>query len=208
VATPRKSVFRTIAEAVNAELIIILTAEERALPRGSASGEPDNAGGFVFGNTPMIEHSILPRIQWASPLGNYVTDPLTGAVKDPEAPPVVPKMLLRKQAQIYLWHASEEELEHLMLVMPVACDRSAYGKFFHWPTATFDEPTQAVGPQLKNGVHVARINVFVDIQVNAEIEGEVEFVEVDSTKLRAAITDDLESDPEDETEWQPEQWSG
>lgn len=197
----RKSIFRTIAEAVNAELVTILTAEGRAVPHAET--------GFIFGNTPQFEWSHYPAVQWFTPQGSFVEEPKTGAIKPPVPDPLPqPLLVWRRQAHIWLWAANEEDLEHLVLRLPLAAERSAYQKFFHWLLAHTQDPSQELGAQLKNGVHVARIQVPLDIQANAEFDGETTLVTVTADKLRAAITDDLESDPDDETEWQPEQWSG
>jgi hypothetical protein len=212
VAAPRKSIFRTIAEAVNTELVTILRAEGRAVPSGNVAGEPDDAGGFIYGKTPQVEHSQYPRIQWVCPRGTYsfVEESHGGATRDDPAstdPKPPPLLVLRKNIAIWIWSASDEWVEHVELTLPIATARSAYDRFFHWSQGHEERPDQELGVQVKNGTYLSRIHVLLDLQVSSEYEGETTLREVERTKLRAAIAASLADDPEDEIEWQPEEFT-
>ena len=195
---PRTSVFRDVADAVNAKLREILTAEGRQVPM------------FGFGREPFKENDHDVRVVWMQPQGSFFTEPNQGATKanptDP-APPVTPLYMRRAECAIWLSHASDEDVEHLLESVVRASKRTPYDKFFHWATAHYKYPSQTIGESVKNGVSVIRLEVLLDIQINAELDGEYVMREVLADKLKAGIVADVD-DELDETDLAVNEWPG
>jgi len=197
VAEPRKSVFRVVAETVNAKVTELLTTEKRQIPD------------FLYGPRKTGENEHDVRIRWIQVQGSIVEDPKVGATKTPTdaAPAVTPLYIRRADAHIWMRHVADEEVEHLLETVIRAAQRSDFQRYFHWGLARYDYPSQVVGEEVQNGTTIIRLIVPVDIQINAEIDGEFVLREVLSDKLNAGIVADLEDDL-DPTDKAVAEWAG
>ena len=196
-AAPRKTVFRVVAEAVNAKLVELLTTEGRQIPK------------FAFGSTKFEGNEHDARIRWQQSGGSFVEEPKTGATPDPTdaAPAVSPLLVRRAAAHIAIQHANDEDCEHLLESLPRASAQTPFDKYFHWRTSSYVYPSQEVGAELQNGTSVIRLTVLLDIQVNAETDGQFVAREVLSDKLNAGMVDDL-ADDLDPTDRGASEWAG
>jgi hypothetical protein len=195
VTEARASVFRTIAEEVSAKMTELLTVEGRQIPEYRY--QPDK---FVEG-----DHDV--RVRWLQPQGSIVEDPKVGAVKNPSdaAQPVTPIYIRRADVHVWMQHATDEDVEHLLETLIRASKRTEWDRYFHWGLAKYDYPSQAIGQEVRNGASVIRLTVPLDIQVSAEIDNEYQLREVTADKLQAGIvanlTDDLDPADRAVAEW-------
>lgn len=186
------SLFRTVATAVHAKLGEILTLEGRKTPD------------LVFGMRGFKESDPAVRISWSQPGGRYGAEQPN--LNQGDNPPEFPLGAWRALAVLRLWHSSEEEVQHVRdrLVMATR-DVGVYSKLFHWAEASYEFPSEQLGEQLQNGVHIIRVMLPMDLPIASEPDGRVETVVITDTQVRTGIENPVD-EPESATAYEVNDW--
>jgi hypothetical protein len=187
--------FVTIAKAVHAALVTILSAEGRATPD------------LVFGNVPIKQGDPLVRISWTHAHGSFLVSSTLPAGTPVTDPPTTPLMQRRAIALIRFWNPDKEAAEHELDRIVLATRRTAYQANFQWQLALYQYPSDRVGAQLQNGVEVLTLTVPIDLPMTSYADGEFQSVEILDTQLRAGQEDVLDTTTPGQPEFQLSEWT-
>jgi hypothetical protein len=182
------SQFRILATEVNTKLTAILTAEGRAIPE------------YVFASRkPFNMNEACVRVAWAHIGGKFVFE--TVPLNEGEATPITPPLGTRVAvAQVFIWHSSDEEAEHVLDRLWMATREVPSGRAFRWTEAVYEYPSEKIGEDLKSGVSVIRLTLPCDMPVSAVPTVPDTEVTVEDHDWKAGI-ENPPAEPEDESEY-------
>jgi hypothetical protein len=133
------------------------------------------------------EFDSAVRISWMHAGGQFRLD-TQPSLNEEDEPPELPMAVRRAMVAIRIWHSTDEAAQHVLdRLMLATRDVGVYSKLFHWDGASYEYPSETVGEQLQNGVHVIRLVVPMDLPVASTPDDPDLFTEVASTEIRTGI---------------------
>ncbi len=194
------SAWKTLVSGLLAQLALILEGEERAVPA------------IVYGRGKWSddERNRVPRMRWTQPGGRFTKNvPLV--TQDPEVPST-PLGARIAMSQMVLWHATDEQAEHVLERLWLASQRMPEPARFSWEQAQYEYPTEEAGEQLQSGQSIITLMLPILVPVSSIADNEGDLVEVEGSQCRSGIEspegEDLEDTDYEIDRIDPQPWAG